>query len=165
MTNRAEIDSIKSLASNIVDGDSGAYTEEMFYEDFPQFKKAGESSGFVPPSMMKTFLTMVNSTVSEARWCEAWRFAAGLFVAHYITMYLRQNGGNADGSATAKKAADTGALLGIVTSASLGDASVSYDTSSVTQATQSWGQFNLTTYGQQYASLARLCCLGGAYII
>lgn len=165
MTTRAEIDSLKGLASNIVDGGATAYTEAMFYEDFPQFKKAGESSGFVPPSMMKVFLTMVNSTVSEARWCETWRLAAGLFVAHYVTMYLRQTGGNTGGSATAKKAANTGALLGIVSSASLGDASVSYDTSAVTQATQQWGQFNLTTYGQQYASLARLCCLGGSYIV
>ena len=108
MTTRAEIDSLKGLASNIVDGGDTAYTEAMFYEDFPQFKKAGESSGFVPPSMMRVFLTMVNSTVSEARWCESWRLAAGLFVAHYVTMYLRQTGGNTDGSTTAKKAADTG---------------------------------------------------------
>lgn len=165
MITRAEIDSLKGLASNIVSGDSDEYTESMFFEDFPQFKKAGSDVGFVPTAMMKAFLNMANSTVSAARWCESWRIAIGLFVAHYVTMYLRQSGGNTDGSATAKKAAETGALMGIVSSASLGDASVSYDTSSATQATQAWGQFNLTTYGQQYASLARLCCLGGSYVI
>jgi hypothetical protein len=47
----------------------------------------------------------------------------------------------------------------------LGDASVSYDTSSATQATQNWGQWNLTTYGQQYASLARVFVIGGSYVI
>ncbi len=165
MTMRSEIDTLKGLASNIVSGGNDEYTESMFYEDFPQFKKAGEEVGFVPASMMRVFLTMANSTVSEARWCESWRLAIGLFVAHYVTMYLRQSGGNTDGSANAKKAAESGALVGIVSSASLGDASVSYDTSSATQATAAWGQFNLTTYGQQYASLARLYCLGGSYVI
>lgn len=165
MTTRAEIDSLKGLASNIVSGESDEYTESMFFEDFPQFKKTGSDSGFVPDAMMKAFLNMANSTVSAARWCESWRIAIGLFVAHYVTMYLRQSGGNTDGSASAKKAAETGALMGVVSSASLGDASVSYDTSSATQATQAWGQFNLTTYGQQYASLARLYCLGGSYVI
>lgn len=165
MIQNPDVDILKARASNIVEGKEGAYTEAMFYEDFPQFRKAGTSSGFVPATMMNVFIRMVNSTVSEDRWFEQWRLAAGLFVAHYVTMYLRQNGGAPDGSATAKKAADSGALLGIVSSASLGDASVSYDTSAVTQATQQWGQFNLTSYGQQFASIARLYCLGGAYVI
>lgn len=159
------VESLKAKASNIVDGGEGAYTEAMFYEDFPQFKKTGTDGGFVPTAIMATFIRMVNATVTESRWFESWRLAAGLFVAHYVTMYLRQNKGNDSGNATASGAADSGALVGIVSSASLGDASVSYDTSAATQATQTWGQFNLTTYGQQYASLARMFVLGGAYVI
>jgi hypothetical protein len=138
----------------------------MFYEDFPQFKKEGtEADGFVPPALMNMFITMCNNTVSEDRWMEMWRYAAGLFVAHYVTTYLRQNRGNTDGSKSAAQVADSGALLGIVSSASLGDASVSYDTSNVTMATQNWGQFNLTSYGQQYASLAKIYCIGGGFVI
>lgn len=159
------VESLKAKASNIVEGGEGNYTESMFYEDFPQFKKTGTSSGFVPSAIMATFIQMANGTISEARWDEMWRLACGLFVAHYVTMYLRQSKGNTTGSATASQAADSGALLGIVSSASLGDASVSYDTSAATQATQNWGQFNLTTYGQQYASLARIHVLGGSYVI
>jgi hypothetical protein len=160
-----EIERIKALASNIVEGVEGAYTIAMFYQDYPQFKKVNTETGFVPDSIMNVFIKMANSTVSPDRWGEAWRLGAGLFVAHYVTMYLRQNKGNTDGSATASQAADSGALLGIVSSASLGDASVSYDTSSATQATQNWGQWNLTTYGQQYASLARVFVIGGSYVI
>ena len=160
-----EVEHIKSLASNIVDGIEGAYTIAMFYQDYPQFKKVNTETGFVPDSIRNVFILMVNSTVSPDRWGEAWRLGAGLFVAHYVTMYLRQNKGNADGSATAEKAAESGALVGIVSSASLGDASVSYDTSAATQATQNWGQWNLTTYGQQYASLARVFVIGGSYVI
>lgn len=160
-----EIERIKARASNIVEGVEGAYSLSMFYEDYPQFKKSGTEVGFVPDSIMNVFINMANSTVSPDRWEEAWRLGAGLFVAHYVTMYLRQNKGNTDGSSTASQAADSGALLGIVSSASLGDASVSYDTSSATQATQNWGQWNLTTYGQQYASLARVFVIGGSYVI
>ena len=161
-----EAEHYKRLASNIVDGVQGSYTLAMFYEDFPQFKKEGtESEGFVPPALMNLFITMCNNTVSETRWEEMWRFACGLFVAHYVTAYLRQNQGNVDGSKSAAQVADSGALLGIVSSASLGDASVSYDTSQVTMATQNWGQFNLTAYGQQYASLAKIYCIGGGWVI
>lgn len=160
-----DIERIKALASNVVEGVDGAYTLSMFYEDYPQFKKSGTEEGFVPDSIMNVFINMANGTVSPDRWGEAWRLGAGLFVAHYVTMYLRQNKGNTDGSATAEKAAESGALVGVVSSASLGDASVSYDTSAATQATQNWGQWNLTTYGQQYASLARVFVIGGSYVI
>lgn len=161
-----EAEEFKRKASNIVDGTTGAYTVAMFYEDFPQFKKEGtESEGFIPTSLLNQFIVLCNHTVTEDRWGEMWRFAAGLFVAHYITAYLRQSRGNVSGSKSAAQVADSGALLGIVSSATLGDASVSYDTSNVTQATQNWGQFNLTSYGQQYASLARIYCIGGSYII
>ena len=160
-----DVEHVKALASNIVEGVEGAYTVAMFYQDYPQFKKANTEAGFVPDSIMNVFIKMVNSTVSPDRWGETWRLGAGLFVAHYVTMYLRQNKGNTTGSTTAEKAAESGALLGIVSSASLGDASVSYDTSAATQATQNWGQWNLTTYGQQYASLARVFVIGGSYVI
>lgn len=161
---RADVEILRGRASNIVDGDESQYTAAMFYADFPQFKKEGTEGGFVPDTMMNLFIQMANSTISEARWFEAWRFACGLFVAHYVTMYLRQSKGNTSGSTSAIAAADSGTIVGIVSSASLGDANVSYDTSAATQATQNWGQFNLTTYGQQYASLARLFVIGGAYV-
>lgn len=160
-----DVETLKARASNIIEGPAGAYTLAMFYEDFPQFKKTGTEGGFAPATMMQSFIAMANSIVSEVRWGEMWRLACGLLVAHYLTMYLRQTKGNTTGSDNAQQAADSGALLGIVSSASLGDASVSYDTSAATQATQTWGQFNLTTYGQQYASLARIHALGGAYVI
>lgn len=162
---KQEVESLKSKASNISAESENEYTEAMFYDDYPQFKNTQTGAGYVPSHMMTVFLKMVNGTVSEQRWGDAWRLAASLFVAHYVTMYLRQNDGNTTGTANAKQAADSGALIGIVTSASLGDANVSYDVSNVTQATQNWGQFNLTSYGQQYASLARIYCLGGSYVI
>lgn len=161
---RAHIRELKSLASGIVEGQQGAYTEAMFLEDYPPFKNKTTGECFVPSAMMNTFLAMCNDIVSPDRWGETWRLAAGLFVAHYATLYLRTIKNAPNGSATMGAAADSGTLFGVVTSASLGDASVSYDTSAATNLTTNWGQWNLTAYGQQYASLAKMMCMGGAWI-
>lgn len=155
---------LRGTASGIVDGSPGAYTEAMFIEDYPPFKNKETGECFVPSGMLATFLSMANDIVSPDRWGETWRMAAGLFVAHYATLYLKTIQNNPNGSTSIGNAAASGQMFGIVTSASLGDASVSYDTSAATNLTTNWGQWNLTAYGQQYASLAKMMCMGGCYI-
>ena len=53
----------------------------------------------------------------------------------------------------------------MVKSATLGDSSVSYDTTAVTKGTEDWGDLNSTTYGQMLANRAKLVGLGGSYVI
>lgn len=161
---RPHVRELQSLASGIVDGDAGAYTEAMFIEDYPPFKNKTTGECFIPSAMLATFLRMCNDIVSPDRWGESWRLAAGLFVAHYATLYLKTIQSAPEGSTNVAGAVASGQLFGIVNSASLGDASVTYDTSVITQATQNWGQWNLTAYGQQYASLSKMMCMGGSYI-
>lgn len=158
------IEQLKATASGIVDGTAGAYTKDMFLEDYPPFKNKNTGECFIPDSMLTVFLNMCNNIVSEARWGESWRLAAGLFVAHYATLYLRTIKDNPEGSTSAEGAVGSGTLYGIISSATLGDASVSYDTSAATNLTTNWGQWNLTSFGQQYASLAKMMCMGGAWI-
>lgn len=161
---RDRISTLKARASGIIDGQRGAYTSEMFIEDYPPFKSSATGECLVPATMMNTFLNMCNDIVSPDRWGETWRMAAGLFVAHYATLYLKTIQGNPNGSPNMQSAAASGQMFGVVTSASLGDASVSYDTSAATNLTTNWGQWNLTAYGQQYASLAKMMCMGGCWI-
>lgn len=162
-----DVERLRGIASNIIDGVPGAYTELMFYEDFPQFKDSTSETpkGFVPEALMSVYIKMVNDAVAPDRWGDMWRLAAGLYLAHYVTLYLKANKGNKAGSSSATKAAETGAMIGIPTGASLGDASVSYDTSSITAGTERWGQWNQTCYGQQFASMAKLVAIGGGYVI
>lgn len=162
---RSHIQALKGLASGIVDGQPGAYTASMFLEDYPPFKNKNTGECFVPTGMLNTFLSMCNNVVSPDRWGESWRFAAGLFVAHYATLYLKTIQMNPEGSTNMAAASASGQMFGVVNSASLGDASVSYDTSAATNLTTNWGQWNLTAYGQQYASLAKMMCMGGAYVL
>lgn len=151
---------VRTMAANI--GHSqGNYTVEMFQEDFPQFFNA-EGVSLVPATMLTEFINMANACVQPDKWFESWRYAAGLYVAHYSTMYLRTY---APSTSTPQQAAASGALVGVVKSATLGDSSVSYDTSAITNGTEDWGDLNSTTYGQMLANRAKLIGMGGTYTI
>lgn len=156
---------VKAEAANI--GQSqGNYTAEQFQEDFPQFFTAATEESpavcLVPSTMLTEIINMANACVQPDKWLESWRYAVGLYVAHYCTLYLRTY---ATSNATASQAAASGALVGVVKSATLGDSSVSYDTTAVTKGTEEWGDLNSTTYGQMLANRAKLVGLGGSYAI
>ena len=156
---------VRAQAANIGQG-QGNYTAEMFQEDFPQFYTAATeetpAACLVPATMLAELIAMANACVQPDKWLESWRYAAGLYVAHYATLYLRTY---AESSPTAAQAAATGALVGVVSSATLGDSSVSYDTSVLTKGTEDWGDLNATTYGQMLANRAKLIGAAGTLVI
>ena len=156
---------VRAEAANLGQN-QGSYTAEMFQQDFPQFytaaTKESPATCLVPAAMLSEFISMANACVQPDKWLESWRYAAGLYVAHYATLYLRTY---AQSSSSAAQAAATGALVGVVQSATLGDSSVSYDTSAVTKGTEDWGDLNATTYGQMLANRAKLVGMGGSYVI
>ena len=151
---------VKSVAANIGHCD-GNYTAEMFQEDFPQFF-SHEHECLLPKTMLKEFISQANAAIQPDKWLDGWRFAAGLYVAHYATLYLRTY---AEFSETPSQAAGTGALVGVVESATLGDATVKYDTDALTKATEVWGDLNATQYGQMLATKARLVGMAGSCVI
>lgn len=156
-------------ASNIGHG-TGDYTTDMFQEDFPQFFKSetDEATGettvtpFVPSTVMGLFIDQANEAVQPDKWGNGWRYACGLYVAHYATLYLRNF---SETPQSAQEAAATGSVAGVVKRATLGDSSVEYDTSAVTSALADWGDFNATSYGQQFATRARIVGMGGMTVI
>ena len=151
---------VRAAAANI--GQSqGDYTAQEFQQDFPQFFTP-DGVSLVPCSMLTEIINMANASVQPDKWLESWRYAVGLYVAHYATLYLRTY---AQSSPTAAHAAASGALVGIVKSATLGDSSVSYDTSALTKGTENWGDLNATTYGQMLANRAKLIGAAGSYAI
>lgn len=151
---------VRGAAANIGQS-AGDYTVEDFQADFSQFFTA-EGQPLVPATMLQEFVNMANVSVQPDKWLDSWRYAVGLYVAHYATLYLRTY---SESSSTPAQAAATGALVGIVKSATLGDSSVSYDTSAITQGTAEWGDLNATTYGQLLANRAKLVGMGGSYAI
>lgn len=156
---------VKAAAANIGRGVS-PYTAEMFQQDFPQFFTKGTEESpavsLLPQTMLEEFIRQASAAIQPDKWLDGWRYACGLYVAHYAALYLRTY---SEGSDSPAQAASSGALVGVVKSAQLGDSSVSYDTSALTQATQAWGDLNATQYGQLLATKARLVGMGGTYVL
>lgn len=151
---------VRAAAANLGHG-KGNYTVEQFREDYPQFfNSEGYFLGSLP--MLEQIIQMANLSIQPDKWLESWRYAVGLYVAHYCTLYLRTY---AESSATPAQAAASGALVGVVQSATLGDSSVSYDTSALTKGTEDWGDLNATTYGQMLANKAKLIGMAGTLVI
>lgn len=151
---------VKAAASNIGHG-VGHYTADNFYVDYPQFfTPNGQFLGSMP--MLEEIIKMANAAIQPDKWLDGWRYAAGLYVAHYATLHLR---GYAQGNETPAQAAASGALVGMVKSATLGDASVTYDTAAITSGTEDWGDLNSTTYGQMLANRAKLIGMGGTLVL
>ena len=151
---------VRAAAANI-GGDKGSYTVEQFQQDYPQFFTT-EGQSLLPVTMLEEIINMANTAVQPDKWLDSWRFAAGLYAAHYATLFLRSY---SPSSETPQQAAASGALVGVVKSAALGDSSVSYDTSAITAGTEDWGDLNSTTYGQMFANRAKLIGMAGTYVL
>lgn len=157
---KPQFQGVIARASNI-GFERGNYTEEMFAADFPQFfNSAGECH--LPATILAELLAQANSSIQPDKWLESWRYACGLYLAHNATMYLKTF---KESTETPQAAAMTGQVLGTVKSASLGDASATYDDGAASSATADWGDLNLTTYGQLLANKARLIGMGGSYVL
>lgn len=160
----------KRIAANIpAPCESGDYTAEMFAEDFPEFytaelsQETGENvyTSMLPASILDGIITRANASVLPSRWGADWRHAAGLFVAHFAALRLQTYKPGGDPASVAASATNVGTMK----SASLGDTSISYDNAAVNAGTEKWGAWNLTTYGTQLATMARLIGMAGMYAI
>ena len=161
-----------SAAANMPQpGEIGSYTKEMFLTDFPQFTKKQSSQGeeeenqiisLVPDPMLQVFISNANASILPGRYGEIWRYAAGLYVAHFSALYLKTY---SDGSVTPARAAATGQQTGLVKEATMGDTTISYDNEAITEASAKWGSWNATQYGQQLVTMARMIGMGGMYVI
>lgn len=152
---------VRSQASNLGHGQS-RYTAELFQADFPQFFSSANLTSWVPEAMLEEFIAQANAAIQPDKWLEGWRYACGLYVAHQAALYLRTY---AEGSGSPAQAAASGALVGVVHSAKLGQDSITYDTAALTKGTENWGDLNATQYGQLLAARARLAGMGGTYVL
>lgn len=141
-----DIFSVISIASNIKEDENSLYTISDFIEVYPIFADT------VPMPVLNTFVALANSNLQESRWHGNWRYAMGLFIAHFLTLYIETCGTVANPALTTQKALSSG----IVTNKSVGDVSVSYDMSNVLGDITGWGAYKTTKYGLQLLTMARL---------
>ena len=157
-----------SGASNIKAGDNPAFTASDFIAFYPQFKKPtngespiGYSEGLnVPDVAFDIFVTEANARVQKTRWRSMWFAGMCNYIAHKATLYLAATTGATDIPGLIALSAPRA----VMTSKAVDGVSVSYDTESIARDLDGFGDFKSTTYGQQFASTAKLLGKGGMAI-
>lgn len=161
---------VKRVAANIpAPGEQGNYTLELFQQDFPEFysrnavmsPRQGAYTPMLPESTIQMMVDSANASVIPSRWGQDWRLAVGLFTAHLCALRMQTYADGSTPAATAENAAN----VGTVKTATLGDTSVGYDNAATNAGTEKWGAWNLTKYGTQLATMARMIGIGGMYAI
>lgn len=104
----------------------------------------------LPAIVLNSYIALASASVVQARWLDSWSYGMALFIAHYATLYLMSE---ADGYQSAKQVAQSGMQQGITVAASAGPVSESLQP---VQGAETWGHWNMTTYGVQFAAMARM---------
>lgn len=118
------------------------------------------SAANIPLVIIQAYVTLANACLQKARWFDQWQIAMSLFVAHYLTLYLRSEGAM---GTTPQQIASQGLALGLAASQAAGDVSQSTEYF-MNDAWMDWGAWNLTLYGQQLITMAKIIGMGPMYI-
>ena len=146
-------------ASNIRHGDNPTYTIDTFFDSYPQFAKVDDNGQpIIPQVVAEGWVQLAHASLSYRRYYDCWEMAMGMFIAHWLTLYLQSS---ASPDAPVSKIISDGLAKGIQTSKSAGDLSVSYDFSVVANDFDGWGTYKNTMYGQQLITLAKQVSIGG----
>lgn len=141
-------------ASNLRIGENPSYTLADFYDFYPQFE------GQVPETVIQSFINLASANINKERWHDSWAFGMALFIAHFLTLYVKTCGTEDDPLTNLA----SGNVRGIQTSKSVDGVSISYDVSAVLTELDGWGSYKLTEYGIQLLTMARLLGKGGMYV-
>lgn len=145
-----------SVASNIREGENPAYTVDDFRSAMPAY-----TAELVPDEIIQGYIDAATAAVREARWHSLWKEGMRLYIAHFVTLYLE----TPDAVASRQQLANAGKLTGNKTSKSVAQVSVSYDNGSqATNDLAGWGAWKLTTFGTQFATLAKMVGKGGMLV-
>lgn len=143
------------IASNIRDGDNPEYTVADFRTAMPVF-----SEEIISDELLQPYVTMATAIVKEARWHSLWREGMRLFIAHFVTLFLQMP----EAGLTKEELLNASKVGGSIASKTVGPISVSYDNTQATSDLDGWAAWKLTTYGVQFATLAKVLGKGGMYI-
>lgn len=145
--------------SNLRNGANPAYAPSDFLTFYPQFGTDAIGNTIVPAAVIQAYIDEATASLNIRRYRSAWQRAMGLFVAHLCTLYAQAYVDPLNG---AQAVAEGGRAQGVTTSQSVGDVSESVDVGNVTDP--AWGDFNLTSYGQQLIRLGKLYGKGGVQV-
>lgn len=141
-------------AGNIVTGINPQYTSTDFLAMYPQFVN-------IPSFVVEAWVKMAHASLNINRYHDMWEMVMGLFVAHYLTLYLQTA---ADPNDSVGKIVNAGLAKGLQTSKSVDSLSVSYNFDTVAKDFDGWGTYKQTAFGQQFITIAKIAGMGGMVI-
>jgi len=148
-------------ASNISTSDNPAFTLDDFASLYPGFDEDAEGNRVVSPEIIEMYINLANACIKESRFNDYWKMCMGLFVAHFLTLWLQ---GSVSAGSNSAKVVEAGKAKGLVTSKSAGDISLGIDYNSISQDIDGWAAWKLTTFGTQLATISKLVSRGGMMI-
>lgn len=157
----ARVGQITATASNVFSGTNPSYALSDFFAMYPQYGPSTNGDYLIPTLILQMYIDLATACVNQARYRSYWALCMGFFVAHFATLYLQ---GTASPDSSAGQVLEAGRAHGLTTSESVGDVSVSTDYNTIAASLSGWAAFNLTVYGQQFASIGKLVGKGGMYV-
>lgn len=119
-------------------------TTAQFVIDYPEFS----NQDVFPTSWIQQFLNMAYVMLDACVWSSMQDTGVELFTAHKLVLRAR------DTKAVGCDGIPGLATSGIPASKTVGSVSAGYDVSA--SQIEGWGPYNLTTYGREFAYLARM---------
>lgn len=150
------INGILGQAANVKPTEGNpSYTVDDFLALYTQFK------GLIPDAAISQYVDMANACVNKKRYGAMWKTAIGLFTAHFCALHLQsQKEAGSDASSVLAAAMNAGLL----SSESADGVSYSKEIGSITSDLSGWAGFKLTSYGVQFATIAKMAGKGGMYV-
>jgi hypothetical protein len=108
----------------------------------------------IPIVVLQLYIALASASLVQGKWLDTWPFAMALYIAHFATLYARSDG---NPNSNVGQAAAQGLAFGIQVATSVGDLSVTYEP---VPGLEDWGAWNLTTFGQQLATFAKVIGMG-----
>lgn len=154
---------IIAAAANIRRGTNPPYTSEQFLAQFPQFGKTDDQGNpVIPRVVIDGYVNFAHASLQKARYHDAWEMVMGLFIAHWLTLFLQSMTSPDD---PVGKIIAAGLAKGLQSSKSAGDLSVSYDFSFLNGSDfNGWGTYKMTAFGQQFVTIAKIYGMGGMVV-
>lgn len=141
--------------SNVILTDNPAFTREDFESIFPVFPISDTfdaENPSIPAAFFNLVLAMADKAIKYDRFKGQWKYFMCLYLAHYFTLFLQTQKGDAD----AQKALQGAMPIGVATSKSVDGLSISYDLMGMTDDLNGYGTWKYTIYGQQLVTLTRM---------
>lgn len=149
--------------SNIVLTDNPEFTQEDFTNTFPVFPISDSfdpENPSIPAPFFNMVMAMANSTIKYGRYKGQWKYLMCLYMAHYFTLFLQTQKGDANAQSALQGAMPTG----VATSKSVDGLSISYDLMGMTDDLSGYGTWKYTIYGQQLVTMAKIYGHAGMWV-